>query len=313
MSPEAEAVNTIYDYTRLDPKVLRNPEVAHLTVDGNHILGSQSIKGLDIDARELPEGISVNLILHEGVKVLHPVHLCFAMLPAEGVQRIELEVDIEAGAQVSFLAHCVFPNATKVKHVMEAHIRVREGAKYAYKEEHVHSPSGGVEVYPKARVEVGQNAEFLTEFDLIRGRVGLIDIDYETVSAAHSRIEMISRISGKADDRIRINETATLDGEYARGALTSKIAVIDNCRAEVNNRLTATAPFARGHVDCKEIVQDNAVATAVPIVEVRHPQAHVTHEAAIGSVDHKQLETLLSRGLSEDEAVELIIDGMLRS
>jgi Fe-S cluster assembly scaffold protein SufB len=55
------------------------------------------------------------------------------------------------------------------------------------------------------------------------------------------------------------------------------------------------------------------VAIAVPVVEVRHPQAHVTHEAAIGSVDHKQLETLLSRGLAEDDAVELLINGMLRS
>jgi Fe-S cluster assembly scaffold protein SufB len=75
--------------------------------------------------------------------------------------------------------------------------------------------------------------------------------------------------------------------------------------------LTADAAFARGHVDCKEIVQDNGVATAVPIVEVHHPKAHITHEAAIGSVDSKQLETLMSRGLSEDDAVELIINGLL--
>ncbi|MFO7946808.1 MAG: SufD family Fe-S cluster assembly protein, partial [Armatimonadota bacterium] len=66
-----------------------------------------------------------------------------------------------------------------------------------------------------------------------------------------------------------------------------------------------------GHVDCREIIQDNGVARAVPIVEVRHPQAHVTHEAAIGSVDSKQLQTLLSRGLSEDEAEDLIIQGLL--
>ena len=33
--------------------------------------------------------------------------------------------------------------------------------------------------------------------------------------------------------------------------------------------------------------------------------------AAIGSVDSKQLRTLMSRGLTEDEAVELIIEGLL--
>ena len=66
-----------------------------------------------------------------------------------------------------------------------------------------------------------------------------------------------------------------------------------------------------GHVDCKEIIQDNGTASATPIVEVKHPKAHITHEAAIGSVDSKQLETLMARGLSEDEAVELIIEGLL--
>ncbi|HPB48623.1 MAG TPA: SufD family Fe-S cluster assembly protein, partial [Exilispira sp.] len=42
------------------------------------------------------------------------------------------------------------------------------------------------------------------------------------------------------------------------------------------------------------------------------PKAQVTHEAAIGSVDSKQLETLMSRGLSEDEAVDLIVSGLLK-
>jgi hypothetical protein len=64
-------------------------------------------------------------------------------------------------------------------------------------------------------------------------------------------------------------------------------------------------------VDCKEIVQNEGSARAVPIVDVKHPKAHVTHEASIGSVDSKQLQTLMSRGLSEDEAVELIIQGLL--
>ena len=50
---------------------------------------------------------------------------------------------------------------------------------------------------------------------------------------------------------------------------------------------------------------------ATPVVEVKHPKAHVTHEAAIGSVDTKQLETLMSRGLGEEEAIDLIVQGLL--
>jgi hypothetical protein len=59
------------------------------------------------------------------------------------------------------------------------------------------------------------------------------------------------------------------------------------------------------------IVHDRAVVSAVPEVRVRHPQAKVTHEAAIGSVDSKQLESLMARGLAPEEAVDLIVKGML--
>lgn len=240
-----------------------------------------------------------------------PVHLCFGMSPEKGIQRIVMDVTIGKNSKISILSHCVFPFAVDVQHIMDAVIRIGDGAQYSYFERHVHSPQSGVKVYPKAHVEIGKKAFFKTEFELIKGRVGLIDVDYEAVCDAGGVLEMNTRISGHADDYIKIREVGHLKGEYSKGVLTSKIAVRDKARAEVYNKLTATAAYARGHVDCKEIVQDEGIATAVPIVEVKHPKAHITHEAAIGSVDNKQLETLMSRGLSEDDAVDLIINGML--
>jgi hypothetical protein len=176
----------------------------------------------------------------------------------------------------------------------------------------VHSEQGGLEVLPRARIHLAEGARFESEFQLVRGRVGLIDMDYETVCDRESVLEMIAKISGRLDDTIKIREVGLLQGEGARGYLTSRVAVRDRAQAEIYNKLTATAAYARGHVDCKEIIKDQGRASAVPVVEVAHPRAHITHEAAIGSVDSKQLETLMSRGLDEDQASELIIAGLLR-
>ncbi|OYT58702.1 hypothetical protein B6U81_07425 [Thermoplasmatales archaeon ex4484_30] len=170
---------------------------------------------------------------------------------------------------------------------------------------------GGIKVYPKASVELDKKARFKTTFELIHGRVGKLDIDYSVVGKEESVMDLMSKVSGRGNDEIKIKEEGNLIGKKARGVLTSRVAVRENARAEVYNVMRATAPYARGHVDCKEIIQDNGIATAIPIVEVKHPKAHITHEAAIGSVDTKQLETLMSRGLSEEEAVDLIIEGLL--
>ncbi len=76
--------------------------------------------------------------------------------------------------------------------------------------------------------------------------------------------------------------------------------------------MIASAPEARGHVDCIEVIQGNAQARAIPIVKVTHEFAKVTHEAAIGRVDKKQVETLMARGLEEEKAIDLVVSGMLR-
>jgi uncharacterized protein len=122
---------------------------------------------------------------------------------------------------------------------------------------------------------------------------------------------MTARINGRGDDQIRIQETAHLVGEEARAVLISHLALRDTARAEIYNTMAAHVPRACGHVDCKEIVVGKAVAKAVPMVEVNHPLAHIAHEAAVSSIDSKQLQTLLTRGLSEEEATDIFIEGLL--
>jgi hypothetical protein len=108
-----------------------------------------------------------------------------------------------------------------------------------------------------------------------------------------------------------VNEVVRLNGEGARGLTKTRVAVRDRAVSEIYTTAEGNAPGTVGHMDCTEVVRGNAVARNVPIVVVRDDQARVTHEAAIGSVDKKELETLMARGLDEDEAVDIIIRGML--
>jgi hypothetical protein len=303
-----ETIQTLYDSLPVDEP---GPGTAKLLVHENEVLASELVEGLEVDADSQPGGIEARLVVREGARIENPVHLCFGMLPEKGTQHIELDVRMEPGARASFLAHCTFPRAVDVTHSMNARIVVGEDASYEYSETHVHGPAGGVVVVPKARVVVERGGRFRTEFALTEGRVGKLDIDYETVVREDGVLEMLAKVFGRDVDEIEIDERGILEGERSRGVLESYVALRDRAHAAIRNTLTAKAAGARGHVDCKEIVQDEATASAVPIVDVRHPKAHVTHEAAIGSVDAKQLETLMARGLGEDEAVDLIIAGML--
>jgi hypothetical protein len=308
----ADLIEQLYASIGVNPHDVRGDDrVARIEVHQNEVLGVHLVPGLEVDAHATETGLDARILVTRGSVLEKPVQVCFGVMPETGLQEIGLDIEVEDDARAAIVAHCTFPFARDVRHTMDARIRVGSGAEYAYFERHVHGPEGGVRVVPKTQVEVAEGGRFTTEFELIKGRVGVVEVDLETTCRARSVMEVTARIGGSGNDRIHLNEVGHLVGEGARGALTSHIAVRDTARAEILSTLTASAPFARGHVDCKEIVQGDAVARAVPVVEVNHPQAHVTHEAAIGSVDAKQLETLMSRGLDEDAASALIIQGLL--
>ena len=306
-----EQILRAYEESGGDPQFLRSPKVASLVVSGNQVLGANSIPGLTMVAEQLPDGVKARVTVAPGVHVGLPVHLCFGVLPAEGVQRIVSTFEIGAGASVEFIAHCTFPNATHVQHIMEGKVHVGEGATMRYKETHYHGQTGSVEVLPKARVTVAKGGRYSSAFGLSRGRAGKVDFDYEVDVAEDGAAELDAKVMGYGDDEIIVRETILLNGERARGLAKSRIAVRDRARSQVFSTTEGNAAFARGHVDCVEIVRDEAVASAVPVVRVSNQQAQITHEAAIGTVDKKQLETLMARGLDEEPAVDVIVRGML--
>lgn len=306
---ESDLIRALYE--SMGEQCVTAEDVAHVEVHGNEVLGNHLVEGLKVEAEKKDRALQVYVNVKRGTRIRNPVRFCFGLVPETGEQRIVMKADIEKDASLAALSSCTFPNAVDVLHSMDAEIEIAAGAEYVYLERHVHGPEGGVVVVPRARVTLRENARFRSDFELIKGMVGEIDIQYDAVCEAGSVLEMSARVSGRGRDRILINEKAHLVGKEARGVLMTKIAVRDEATAEIENTLLASAAGARGHLDCKEIVQDGAVAKAIPVVKVEHPKAHVTHEAAIGSVDSKQLETIMSRGLDEDAAAELIIDGLL--
>jgi Fe-S cluster assembly scaffold protein SufB len=302
-----------YEKAGGDKKVLETKEVAKLVVHENRVLTNDCINGLKIETKETKSGVNVKLTVEEGARIPRPVHLCFGLLPKEGLQEIIMQVDAKANSEVAVIAHCIFPNAVKVIHKMNADINIGANARFDYKETHYHGESGGTEVIPKAKVKVGKGGVWQSTFALIQGMVGRLDYDFDVVCEEKAVAELTVKAYGKGNDEIKIWEKIHLNGAGARGLAKSRLVLGDKAKAEVRGETYGNAPYARGHVDCMELVNGTeAVAVAIPIVSVTNDKAKVTHEAAIGSIDRKQVETLMARGLDEDRAVDVIVKGILR-
>lgn len=185
---------------------------------------------------------------------------------------------------------------------MEAQIHIQEKASLRYQESHYHGMYGGIEVRPRATIRLDKDAHYRSDFSLVQGRVGLLYVDYVIDVGMDAVAELTSRVYGHITDKIRMREQVNLEG--ARGLIKSRIAVEDDAHAWQRGR----CPWS-----CRLLGNrpGPGVVSAIPEVQVSHPHAKVTHEAAISDVDSKQLETLLARSLDPDEAVNRIILGIL--
>jgi Fe-S cluster assembly scaffold protein SufB len=272
-----------------DPGLILAADTAHVVAYGHALLSQQSAPGVRIEAAADANGVHARVVVEAGRVIARPVHLCFGLFERFGVQNVDLDLRLEAGAEATFWSHCLFMFPEQARHAMD----------------------GGIEVVPRARVIVGERAHYRADFSLVQGRVGKLAVDYDVVVGADATAELTSKVFGHLTDDIRIEERVHLDGQNARGLVKSRVAVEDDARAHIVGATYGNAAGARGHVDCLEIVRGNAQASAVPEVKVSHPEAKVTHEAAIGAVDQRQLEALMARGLDPEAAVDRIILGLL--
>lgn len=308
-------LNQLYEAFRQigeDPTQILTPETAYLVAYGHDVVGMQSVPGVIIVPQRTKHGIHARVTVLEGYQLEQPVHLCFSLFERFGAQNIDLDLSLQSGSRVTLWSHCLFTTPEVARHAMTAKVDVGEGAELTYNEVHYHGLSGGIEVIPQAEIMLARRARYLADFSLVQGRVGKLDIDYSVNVGEEAVAELTSKVYGHVADEIHIRERIELNGNNARGLIKSRVAVEDEASAEVIGATFGNAAGARGHVDCLEIVRGRGVVSAIPEVRVTHPGAKVTHEAAIGSVDQAQLETLMARGLDPEQAADVIVRGMLR-
>jgi len=78
-------------------------------------------------------------------------------------------------------------------------------------------------------------------------------------------------------------------------------------------RILPSAAGARNHTQCDSLlIGDKCGAHTVPYIESRNPSAKVEHEATTSKIAEDQLFYCRQRGLSEEDAVSLIVNGFCK-
>ncbi len=113
------------------------------------------------------------------------------------------------------------------------------------------------------------------------------------------------------DGKVDISDSTSLNGRKSNGI--SRIRVVGDKKSKivVHSKMIANAAGV-GHLDCMALLlAKNSNVKAMPELINRNKNASLTHEASVGKISEEKLDYLRSRGLSEDEAIDLIVAGFL--
>ena len=101
-----------------------------------------------------------------------------------------------------------------------------------------------------------------------------------------------------------------LNGENASTHVTSRSVATEKSKQKFISKIYGNTK-CYAHVECDSIIKDEGKVQAIPEITANDIDANLIHEAAIGKIAGEQLMKLMTLGLNEKEAEDVIIKGFL--
>ena len=126
-----------------------------------------------------------------------------------------------------------------------------------------------------------------------------------------ARASFVSIVVNHPGSYVDIGGEVLLEAEDTRTEIVSRTVVYGG-KNIAKGKIVAKAPKVKGHLECQGLMlTDDGVMRAIPELESYYSDVELTHEAAVGKIAREEVEYLMARGLSEDEATSLIVKGFL--
>ena len=189
---------------------------------------------------------------------------------------------------------------------------LEEGAKVKYIERHCGLGVGdGKKVLnPVTEIHMAKGSYMVMDTTQIKG----VDDTIRTTKSeldSDATLVITEKILTSKNQQAKTEFVVNLKGENSSTHVTSRSVATDNSYQEFISNITGNTK-CYAHVECDAIIKGEGQVKAVPEIFAKNVDANLIHEAAIGKIAGEQLMKLMSLGLSEKEAEEVIVNGFLK-
>ena len=248
----------------------------------------------------------------KGQHVEIPIQACLLLKENSSVQNVHNIIIMEEGSSAQIITGCaVHPKVDEGIHIGISEFFIKNGAMLTFTM--IHNWSENFHVRPRSGAIVDDNGKFINNYVLLKPVKSVQMFPIATLKGDNSHAKFNSLMYGLKNSKIDVGSKIVLSGNNSSGEAISRAIANESSIINARGSLVSVNNNTRAHLDCRGILlSEKAIIYAVPeLLADGTPKADLSHEAAIGPISDEEVEYLMSRGVSRDDAISLITSGFM--
>jgi Fe-S cluster assembly scaffold protein SufB len=246
-----------------------------------------------------------------GAEVTFPLQSCLLITQKNLEQRIHNIIIAEDGSNAHIITSCVqHSSVPKAAHLGISEFYVKKGATLNFTM--IHQWNENTLVRPRSAAEIGDKAKFVSNYVCMRPvrDVQMYPVAY--CNGEDSTVSFNSILYAHGKSMLDIGSKAVLNGKGSKAEMISRSISREGSKMIIRGLIDGSSSDCKGHLECRGLLVDgDAILESIPELIARKKGVEITHEAAVGKISEKEITYLMTRKLSRDQAVSLIIRGFM--
>lgn len=246
-----------------------------------------------------------------GAEITFPLQSCLMITQKNLEQRVHNIIIAEEGSKAHIITSCVqHSTVANASHLGISEIYVKKNALLNFTM--IHQWSEKTLVRPRSAAVVEDNSTFVSNYVCMRPvrDVQMYPVAY--CQGVDSRVSFNSILYGQKNSLLDIGSRAVLSGRGSKAEMVSRAIAREGSTIIVRGMIEGDNADCKGHLECRGLLMDDkSVMQSIPELIAKRKGVEITHEAAVGKISEKEITYLMTRRLSRDQAVSLIIRGFM--